>query len=468
MEIKQLYTNCLSEAAYFIVSGNEAAVVDPLRDVDAYLKLAEEHNAKIKYIFETHFHADFVSGHLELAQKTGAPIIYGPGAKASFKMQVAADNEEFLLGDIKIKAIHTPGHTLESTCYLLYNEQNEPYCVFTGDTLFVGDVGRPDLFSGNLTKEELASIMYDTMQNKIKTLADNLIMYPAHGPGSSCGKNLGPETFSTIGVQKATNYALQDMDRTAFVKAVTTGLNTPPAYFPLNAKINSQGYDSMEEVYSKGLIPLSCSSFKEKEANGAWILDTRASTVFPTGFVPGSINIGLDGRYAEWAGTLLPLKQELILVTELGKEKESITRLARVGIDNIVGYLDGGFEAWAKAGGEVDLIIDIDTDEFAMDFPHDPKMEVIDVRKKAEFEAGHVKGAINIPLDTLVDPLKVAMVDDEKNLYVHCQGGYRSVIAASILKKHGFNNLRNILGGYAKIKSEKGIPVVLPAKAESI
>ncbi len=464
MEIKQLYTNCLSEAAYFIVSEKEAAVIDPLRDTDTYIKMAEEQGVTIKYIFETHFHADFVSGHLELAKKTGAPIVFGPDAKAGFKIHKAEDGEEFKLGAITIKAIHTPGHTLESTCYLLSDEQKNPYCIFTGDTLFVGDVGRPDLFSGNLTKEELASIMYDSLQQKIKTLADHIIVYPAHGPGSACGKNLGPDTFSTIGVQKATNYALKDMSREDFIKKVTDGLSAPPAYFPLNAKINSQGYDSLDEVYERGFVALSVEEFEQKTTNGCWILDTRPSTVFTTGFVPDSISIGLDGRYAEWAGTLLPLKQPLVLITEVGKEKESITRLARVGIDNIEGYLAGGYDTWLQSGRTIDMIIDIDPDEFAMDLPYDDNMEILDVRKKGEFEDGHVKGALNMPLDSLVDPLNVAMIDDEKNLYVHCAGGYRSVIAASLLKRHGYDNLRNVTGGYAKIKLQKNVPVVLPGK----
>jgi len=466
MEIKQLYTNCLSEAAYFISSGNEAAVIDPLRDIDAYLKLAEEKGVTIKYIFETHFHADFVSGHLELARATGAPIVYGPDAKAGFSFYSAKDNEEISLGNIKIKVLHTPGHTLESTCYLLFDEAGEPHCIFSGDTLFVGDVGRPDLFSGNLTKEELAGIMYESLNTKIKPLNDNIVVYPAHGPGSSCGKNLGPETFSTMGVQKATNYALKNMSKEEFIKVVTTGLNTPPAHFPLNAKINSQGYDSLDEVYEKGLVPLSISEFKQKANEDVWILDTRPSSIFTQGFVPDSISIGLDGRYAEWAGSLLPLKQALILVTEIGKEKESITRLARVGIDNIHGYLDGGYEAWANSGENIDLIIDIEPDEFAMDFPHDLKLEVIDVRKTTEFENGHVKGATNIPLDTMMDPLNIATIDDDKNLYVHCAGGYRSVIAASLLKRQGFHNLRNVLGGYAKIKNTK-VPMVLPDKVSN-
>lgn len=464
MEIKQLYTNCLSEAAYFIASHGEAAVIDPLRDTDVYIQMAAERGVKIKYIFETHFHADFVSGHIDLSKKTGAPIIYGPGATTGFAMHEAKDGEEFIVGKLKIKAMHTPGHTLESTCYLLHDEAGAPHCIFTGDTLFVGDVGRPDLFSGNLSKEELAGMMYESLTNKIKPLNDNVIVYPAHGPGSSCGKNLGPETTSTIGAQKASNYALQDMTKDEFIKAVTTGLNAPPAYFPLNARINKEGYDSLDDVYTKGLKALSIPEFKQQVANDAWILDTRAATVFTNGFVPGSISIGLDGRFAEWAGTMLPLKQALVLVTEAGKEKESVTRLARVGIDNIHGYLDGGYEAWVAAGETIDMIIDIEPDELAMDIPHDNLLEVIDVRKPAEFEAGHVKGAINIPLDTLTDPGHIAAIDDTHNLYVHCAGGYRSVIAASLLKREGYHNLRNVLGGYAKMKTEKGIPVVLPGK----
>ncbi len=467
MEIKQLYTGCLSEAAYFIASESEAAVIDPLRDTDVYVQMAAERGVKIKYIFETHFHADFVSGHIDLSKKTGAPIIYGPGAKTGFTMHEATDGEEFMVGKLKIKALHTPGHTLESTCYLLHNEAGAPHYIFTGDTLFVGDVGRPDLFSGNLTKEELAGMMYESLNNKIKPLSDNVIVYPAHGPGSSCGKNLGPDTDSTIGAQKATNYALQDMTKDEFIKAVTTGLNAPPAYFPLNARINKEGYDSLDDVYSKGLKALSIAEFKQQVANDVWILDTRAATVFTQGFVPGSISIGLDGRFAEWAGTMLPLKQALVLVTEAGKEKESVTRLARVGIDNIHGYLDGGYEAWAAAGETIDLIIDIEPDELAMDLPHDNLLEVIDVRKPTEFEAGHVKGAVNIPLDTLTDPGHIAEIDDTHNLYVHCAGGYRSVIAASLLKRQGYHNLRNVLGGYAKMKQEKGIPVVLPGKVDA-
>jgi len=467
MFVQQLYTGCLSEAAYFIASEGEAAVIDPLRDVDTYITMAEEKGVKIKYIFETHFHADFVSGHLELAKKTGAPIIYGPLTDAGFKVHVAKDGEEFAIGKLKMTAIHTPGHTLESTCYLLHDETGKPYSIFTGDTLFVGDVGRPDLFSGNLSKEDLAGMMYDTMQNKIKPLNDNIIVYPAHGPGSSCGKNLGPETFSTIGKQKETNYALQDMTKEEFIKVVTTGLNSPPAYFPINAGINKNGYSSLDDVYNKGLEALSIADFKEKVKDGAWILDTRPSADFTTGFVPESISIGLDGRFAEWAGSLLPFDQPLVLITEIGKEKESVTRLARVGIDNVNGYLDGGYEAWKNAGEKLDMIIDIEADELAMDLPHDPRLEVIDVRKPAEFEAAHVKGAHNVPLDTLIDPMNVAMINDDSNLYVHCAGGYRSVIASSLLKRQGYHNLRNVLGGFGKIKLLKNIPVVTPEKAKA-
>lgn len=467
MTVEQLYTGCLSEAAYYIESDGEAAIIDPLRDVDTYIKKAEERGVKIKYIFETHFHADFVSGHLDLAVKTGAPIVYGPQTKAGFKFYMARDGEEFTIGKLKIEAIHTPGHTLESTSYLLYDESGKPYCIFTGDTLFVGDVGRPDLFSGNMSKEELAGMMYDTLQTKIKTLADDVIVYPAHGPGSSCGKNLGPDTFSTIGAQKQSNYALQEMTKEEFVNTVTEGLTTPPAYFPVNARINKEGYTALDTVMEQSLRPLSVDAFKQKVNDGAWILDTRAATVFTEQFIPGSISIGLEGRFAEWAGNLLPFHQPLVLVTEVGMEKDSIIRLARVGFDMVQGYLDGGMEAWKNAGERLDMIIDIDADELAMDIPHDSRLEVIDVRKPAEFDAGHVKGAINTPLDTLMDPVTVATIDDENNLYIHCAGGYRSVIAASLLKRQGYHNLRNVLGGYSKIKEIKKMPIVHPDKQKA-
>jgi len=464
MIVEQLYTNCLSEAAYFIASDGEAAVIDPLRDVDTYLQMAKEKGVTIKYIFETHFHADFVSGHIELSQKTGAPIVYGPQTDAKFPVHLAKDGEVFNIGKLQLKAIHTPGHTLESTSYLLYDEQAEPYCIFTGDTLFVGDVGRPDLFSGNLSKEELAGMMYNTLQQKIKTLPDHVIVYPAHGPGSSCGKNLGPQTYSTVGEQKQTNYALQDMSREDFIKVVTEGLNAPPAYFPVNARINKEGYDSLDSVLETALTAMSVEDFKKAVDEDAWILDTRAANVFTERFVPGSISIGLDGRFAEWAGSLLPFNQPLVLVTEHGKERETAVRLARVGLDNVIGYLDGGLEAWVAAGEPIDMIIDIEPEELAMDLPHDNRLEVIDVRKPAEFEAGHVKGATNAPLDTLSDVGNIAMIDPDNNLYVHCAGGYRSVIAASLLKRQGYHNLRNVLGGFGKIKMIKGMPVVMPER----
>jgi hydroxyacylglutathione hydrolase len=462
MNVQQLYTNCLSEAAYFISSEGEAAVIDPLRDVEVYIQMAQEQGVKIKYIFETHFHADFVSGHLELAQKTGAPIVYGPGTVAGFPIHEAKDEEVFQIGKLSLKAIHTPGHTLESTSYLLHDESGKPYCVFTGDTLFVGDVGRPDLFSGNLTKEELAGMMYETLQEKIKKLPDDVIVYPAHGPGSSCGKNLGPQTYSTIEEQKRNNYALQDMSKDEFIKVVTRGLSAPPAYFPVNARINQKGYDTMDHLMGKSDQALSIPVFKNKIKEGAWILDTRNATDFTRQFIPGAISIGLEGRFAEWAGNLIPFDQPLVLVADPGKEKESIVRLARVGFDKVEGYLEGGIASWAESGERVDMIIDIEPEELAMDIPHDSNLEVIDVRKEGEYEAGHVKGAHNIPLDSLRDVATIANINDEHNLYIHCAGGYRSVIAASLLKREGYHNLRNVLGGYGKIKAVKNMPIVVP------
>ncbi len=460
MVVEQLYTNCLSEAAYFIAGGNEAAVIDPLRDTDAYLKLAEKHQVKIKYIFETHFHADFVSGHLDLAKKTGATIIYGPNADTRFDTYTAKDNETFSLGDLSIKALHTPGHTLESTCYLLYDDQDQPYCIFTGDTLFVGDVGRPDLFSGNLSKEELAGMMYDSLNQKIKTLPDHVVVYPAHGPGSACGKNLGKETFSTIGEQKKSNYAIQDQTKEEFIQKVTDGLNAPPAYFPLNAKMNSEGYSSLDDLMQQGLRPLSVEGFEAAQKDGAIILDTRSAVTFTQGFVPGSISIGLDGRFAEWAGSLLSFDKKYILVTDSGKEEETLIRLARVGLDRVAGYLEGGYEAWKAAGKTSDMIIDVEADELALDLPHDTRLQILDVRKPAEFDAGHVRGAVNLPLNILTDTLQLAQVSDEHNLYIHCAGGYRSVIAASLLKREGFHNMRNVLGGWAKMKTIPSLPIV--------
>ena len=459
MFIKQLYTNCLSEAAYFIASGGEAAVIDPVRDIDVYLDLAKEHNVTIKYIFETHFHADFVSGHLDLAAATKAPIVYGPKAETEFPVYLAADGERFRIGGLTLEVLHTPGHTLESSCYLLYDENGKPHSVFTGDTLFVGDVGRPDLFSGNLTKEELAGLLFDSLTTKIKSLPDDVTVYPAHGPGSACGKNLGPDTYSTIGDEKRTNYALLAEDKDTFIQQVTTDLTAPPSYFPVNAKINKEGYDALQAVMEKSLRPLSIATFKQKMAAEVLILDTRIANEFAEGFVPGSINIGLEGRFAEWAGSLLPFNEEIILVTAPGKEEETIVRLARVGFDNVTGYLEGGYEAWIAAGEERDLIITVEADELAMDLPHDQNLVVVDVRKPAEFADGHVKGAINLSLSDMTDPGNMADFDDLHNLYVHCQGGYRSIIACSILKREGIHNLRNVAGGFAKIKEEKDIEI---------
>jgi hydroxyacylglutathione hydrolase len=463
MYIEQLYTNCLSEAAYYIESEGEAAIIDPLRDIEAYIEMAKTRNATIKYIFETHFHADFVSGHIDLSQKTGAPIIYGPGAKTDYKTHIAKDGEIFKLGNTSIEVLHTPGHTLESSCYLLKDENNRPHAIFTGDTLFVGDVGRPDLSSGDMSSEALAAIMYDTIQDKILPLADDIIVYPAHGPGSSCGKSLGPNTFSTIGEEKNSNYALKPQSKEDFVAAVTDGLSAAPKYFPINAKINQQGYSAIDKVVEAGTVPLSVEAFKEKMRGNTIVLDTRHAAIFTNGFVPGSIFIGLEGRFAEWAGSLLPFDLPILLVTEPGKEEETVIRLSRVGFDKMQGYLKGGFEAWKNAGEKIDLIIDVEADELIMDIPHDENLKVVDVRKETEFADGHLENAINLPLLEMTDIAELAQFEDHENLYVHCAGGYRSVIAASLLKRQGVHNLRNVLGGWSKIKLEEKAKIVKEA-----
>ena len=457
MYLEQIYTGCLSEAAYFVASEGEAIIIDPLRDIDHYITLAGEHNSVIKYIFETHFHADFVSGHLDLAKKTGATIVYGPNTETNFSFHLAEDGEVFKVGNISLQVIHTPGHTIESTCYLLKDESNKPYCLFTGDTLFVGDVGRPDLSSGNMSSAELASIMYDTIQNKILSLPDDLIVYPAHGAGSSCGKNISNETSSTIGIQKQTNYALKPQTREEFIKAVITGLNEAPPYFAINAKINKEGYFSLEDIKHKGLTTLSVKEFKEKINKDAIILDTRKADKFKEGFIPGSVFIGLEGRFAEWAGSLLPFHHHIILVSEPGMEEETIVRLARVGFDKVEGYLKGGFESWREAGGQIDLIVDVDADELAMDIPFDENLKVVDVRKPNEFAEGHVKNAVNINLADMTDLAQIAQFEENENLYIHCAGGYRSLIACSLLKRQGYHNLRNVNGGWAKIKEQEDI-----------
>ena len=462
MYIKQLYTGCISEAAYFIESNGEAAVIDPLRDIDAYLQMANERKVKIKYIFETHFHADFVSGHLDLGKATGAPIVYGPGTSTKFPVHVAKDGEQFKVGDLTIEVLHTPGHTLESSCYLLKDANGKNHCVFTGDTLFVGDVGRPDLAQkGNeLTMNDLAGMMYDSIHAKLFPLADDVIVYPAHGPGSSCGKNLGPNTHSTIGEEKNTNYALKAGTKEEFIKVVTDGIAAPPSYFPINAKINKEGYDSLDDVLVQGLKALSIDEFKQLMKENIIILDTRHADVFTHGFVPGSISIGLEGHFAEWAGTILPFDVPLVLVTEKGQEKETIVRMARVGFDKVIGYLAGGYEAWKNAGEEIDLIIDVEADELMMDIPHDKNLVVVDVRRETEFADGHLKDALNIPLTEMTDPASMANLEETQNLYVHCAGGYRSVIASSLLKRQGIHNLRNIVGGWGKIKEQEKAEIV--------
>ncbi len=460
MFIRQLYTNCLSAAAYYIESEGEAVVIDPLRDIGEYLELAAAQKATIRYIFETHFHADFISGHLDLSRATGAPIVFGPGTDTSYPIHQARDGERFRIGKLELEVLHTPGHTPESCCYLLRNEQGRPYALFSGDTLFVGDVGRPDLSSGRLSKEELAGFLYDSLQSKVLTLPDEVILYPAHGPGTACGKQLAPETQSTIGQQKELNYALQASDKAGFIRLVTEGLDTVPQYFPVNARINKEGYGPMEELVQKGLRAIPPADFATQLSEGkVLVLDTRSTDTFVQGFVPGAISIGLEGRYAEWGASLLPFDMPLLLVTEPGREEESLIRLARVGFEKIEGYLAGGFDAWRESGHPVDMIIDVEADELAMDFPHDPRLVVLDVRKPAEFAEGHIAGALNLPLSDLNDPASMASLEENQNLYLHCAGGYRSVIAASLLKRQGIHNLRNIRGGWKAIREQESLPV---------
>jgi hydroxyacylglutathione hydrolase len=466
MFIQQLYTSCLSEAAYYIEDNGEAAIIDPLRDTGAYTALAAERKTSIRYIFETHFHADFVSGHLDLQQQTGAPIVYGPSTVTNFPSRIARDGERFAIGQCSLEVLHTPGHTLESVCYLLRDAEGKPHCVFTGDTLFVGDVGRPDLSSGDLTPEALAGMLHDSLEKHIKPLPDEVIVYPAHGPGSACGKNIGPDAFSTIGEQRQSNYALLAENKEAFVKAVTEGLAAPPGYFFINARINKEGYSALQELIAKGMKPLSVAGFKKRRdaSEEAIVLDTRNEDAFTEGFIPGSVFIGLNGRYAEWAGSLLPYDKPVLLVTEPGREEESIVRLARVGLDRVEGFLDGGYDAWTKAGEAVDMIITVEADELAMDIPFDDRLLVVDVRKETEFADGHVEDALNLPLGDLTDPGSMASLEEDQNLYVHCAGGYRSVIACSLLKKQGFHNLRNVMGGWSKISEQKGIPIAKDSK----
>lgn len=459
MYIEQLYTSCLSEAAYYIESNGEAAVIDPLRDTAPYLRLADSRKAKIRYVIETHVHADFVSGHIDLARQTGAEIIYGPGADTRFARRTVQDGESLPLGVCRMEAIHTPGHTPESTCFLLRDESGKPHALFTGDTLFVGDVGRPDLVGGDSEPEDMAAQLYDSLQ-KLQQLPDDVAVYPAHGPGSACGKHLGPETHSTLGAERQRNYALQAASKEDFVRVVTEGLQAAPSYFAVNARINRQGYISMDDILAVGMRPLSVDELKQFKADGCLLLDSRPATVFTEGFVPDSVSIGLEGRFAEWAGVLLPFHGKIALITEPGKEEETLVRLARVGFDQVVGFLNGGFAAWEEAGEPIDMIIDVEADEMKMDLNYDLRMVVLDVRKELEFEAGHVKGADNLPLGDMADLAKLGRFDELDNIYVHCGGGYRSVIAASLLKRQGIHNLRNVLGGYEAIRAVPGMPIV--------
>jgi hydroxyacylglutathione hydrolase len=459
MKVEQIYTGCLAQGAYYIENNGEAAIIDPLREVQPYIEKAKRNNAKIKYVFETHFHADFVSGHLDLSAKTGAPIVYGPNAKCGFDCISATDGQEFPLGDAKIRVIHTPGHTMESTCFLLIDPDGKATSLFSGDTLFIGDVGRPDLaqkLSSDLTEDMLAGFLYDSLHNKIMPLADDIIVYPAHGAGSACGKNMSKETTDTLGSQKKINYALNPaLSREEFIKEVLTGLVAPPAYFPLNVLMNIQGYDSIDKVLARGQHALSPAAF-EAAANetSALILDTRDVQTFAAGFVPNSINIAIDGSFAPWVGAMIPdIKQEILLVTDEGREEEVITRLARVGYDFTIGYLKGGIAAWAKAGKDVDKIESITVEE-TLNRAQSGEGEIIDVRKNSEYLSEHIVDVENAPLDFINESM--LKINKDKTYFVHCASGYRSMIFISTLRARGYENLIDVQGGFKAIKeSEK-------------
>lgn len=459
MIIEQIYTGCLAQGAYYIESEGEAVVIDPLREVQPYISKAEKNGAKIKYVLETHFHADFVSGHLDLAQKTGAKIVYGPTAKPGFDAYITEDNQVLEVGDITITVIHTPGHTMESTCYLLKDQNGKSKAIFTGDTLFIGDVGRPDLaqkVSSDLTQEKLAGYLYHSLREKIMPLEDDIIVYPAHGAGSACGKNMSKETFDTLGNQKKTNYALQEMTQEQFIKEVTDGLLPPPAYFPENVMMNIKGYESLDTVMSRGLSALTPESFEEvANQDSALILDTRNAQAFSEGFIPNAINIGIDGGFAPWVGALIPdIKQPILLVTDSGREKEVITRLSRVGYDNVLGYLDGGFAAWKNSGKEIDAVKRISAQEFEAELKQNDS-KVIDVRKEGEFAGEHLEVAQSLPLAYIND--WIGEINNKDHFYIHCAGGYRSMIAASILNSRGIRNFTEIGDGYVAI-AKTGLP----------
>lgn len=460
MKIEQIYTGCLAQGAYYIESNGEVAIIDPLRETQPYIEKAEKEGAKIKYIFETHFHADFVSGHLSIAEKTGAKIVFGPTAKTAYDAETATDGQIYQLGDVQIKVLHTPGHTQESSTFLLIDENGKDHAIFSGDTLFIGDVGRPDLaVKSDLSQEDLAGLLYDSLRNKIMTLADNVIVYPAHGAGSACGKNMSKETFDSLGHQKQVNYALRaDMTKEEFIKEVLTGLATPPQYFPKNALMNKEGYENIDSVLKRGNTELTAAQFEEVvNTNSALMLDTRAPQVFKDAFIPNSINIGIDGNFAPWIGALiLDLKQPIVLITEEGREEEIITRLSRVGYDNTLGYLKGGIDSWKAAGKEVDSIESISADEFKSRLNGD--INVLDARKVSEYTSEHVESSkvVNFPLDTIND--KYNELDKSETYHIHCAGGYRSMITASILKARGVDNVIDVAGGFAAIKKAE-IPV---------
>ncbi|HRF26977.1 MAG TPA: MBL fold metallo-hydrolase [Ferruginibacter sp.] len=458
MKVEQIYTGCLAQGAYYISSNGEAAIIDPLREVQPYIERAEKEGATIKYIFETHFHADFVSGHLDLSKKTGAPIVYGPNANPEFDCIVAKDGQEFKIGDLTIKVLHTPGHTMESTTYLLKDANGKDYAIFSGDTLFLGDVGRPDLAqkAANLTQEDLAGLLYDSLMNKIMPLADDVIVYPAHGAGSACGKNMMKETVDTLGNQKKMNYALNQPNKEAFISAVTEGLTPPPGYFGMNVAMNKKGYESFDNVLNQGMRALSPDEFEAAaEETGALILDTRNNKEFYKGFIPQSVNIGIDGDFAPWVGAMIvDVKQPILLVTDSGREEEAVTRLSRVGFDNVLGHLKGGFASWMQSGKEADSIDRISADQFAHTV-NTATDKVVDVRKESEYAAEHVDNAYNKPLAYINEWIRD--INPAEHFYLHCAGGYRSMIAASILQARGFRNFTEVEGGFGAI-SKTNVP----------
>ena len=451
MYIERIYTGCLSEAAYYIESGGEAAIVDPMREPQPYLELAARRGATIRYVFETHFHADFVSGHIDIARQTGASIVFGPGANADYDIYVGTHGEEFQLGVVSIKLLHTPGHTLESSCFLLMDERHNPHSVFTGDTLFVGDVGRPDLaVNSEFNREQLAGILYDSIESKLKTLPNYVVVFPGHGAGSACGKSISSDSHSTIGIQKETNYALKAKSKEEFIKLVTDGLAVPPGYFFMDAVINRKGYDPFDQVMQNAHYPLTVDQIKLAIINtNTYIIDTRSVASFVKGYIPGSIFIGLEGNFAPIAGTLLDPKSRLILVAENGQEKEAITRLVRIGYENIIGFLDGGFNVWHKSGEEFETIDTITAEKFEEQFRFS-SCTAIDVRNPDEWVPGFVSGARLISLQDLESHMNE--IDQQKPCFVYCAGGYRSMIATSLLKRRGFKNVVNVLGGMKRIR----------------